>query len=214
MTASTRAPGWEMAGDYFKNCNCIASCPCDTEGVPYPHKGCEGAAGMHITEGHYGDVRLDGLHWAGIVAWPGALHEGNGRMQPLIDERADDQQRAALLTILSGQAGGTFFGILAEVCPTVYDPVFAPFEFQFDLEKRRARVVVPGYLEVESEPLTVPATGEEQRVVVEMPDGFEYKQMEVARNVRLKGSGPVAFEHARSHASLARVRHNNAGLVA
>ncbi len=36
---------WSMRGRYLKNCNCIASCPCDTVGIPYPGKGCEGMAG-------------------------------------------------------------------------------------------------------------------------------------------------------------------------
>lgn len=29
-------PSWRMKGQYIKNCNCIATCPCDTVGVPYP----------------------------------------------------------------------------------------------------------------------------------------------------------------------------------
>jgi hypothetical protein len=30
------------------------------------------------------------------VAWPGAVHEARGVMQPIIDERADAAQRRAL----------------------------------------------------------------------------------------------------------------------
>ena len=40
---------------------------------------------------------------AGIWHWPGAVHEGNGSMQLIIDERADATQRDALIKILSGQ---------------------------------------------------------------------------------------------------------------
>ena len=39
---------WLMKGRYLKNCNCVASCPCDTIGLPSPDKGCEGMAGMLI----------------------------------------------------------------------------------------------------------------------------------------------------------------------
>jgi hypothetical protein len=53
--------------------------------------------------GHFGDVPLDGLRAAGIWHWPGAVHEGNGSMQLIIDERADANQRDALVKILSGQ---------------------------------------------------------------------------------------------------------------
>jgi len=52
---------WSMKGRYLKNCNCIALCPCDTVGVPYPGKGCEGMAGMLIETGHFADVDLSGL---------------------------------------------------------------------------------------------------------------------------------------------------------
>ena len=53
---------WRMKGQYIKNCNCIATCPCDTVGFPHPDKGCEGMCGMHIVEGNFGDVPLSGLN--------------------------------------------------------------------------------------------------------------------------------------------------------
>lgn len=207
-------PDWRLRGQYLKNCNCIASCPCDTGGFPYPEKGCVGMAGMHIAEGHFGKIKLDGLNWAATYIWPGALHEGNGAMQPLIDERANAEQRYALLQILSGQNGGTFFEILASIITKLHDPQFVPIEFEFDKEKRTARVFAPGFLETTSGPLTVPATGDEQRVRVSMPNGFEYKEMEVAQSTSLKGGGPLKFEYKNTHSSLADVEHTNNGLVA
>ena len=78
---------WRMKGQYLKNCNCIASCPCDTVGFPYPEKGCQGLAGMYIAQGNYGEIKLDGLSWVVTYSWPGALHEGNGSVQPFIEKR-------------------------------------------------------------------------------------------------------------------------------
>ena len=40
---------WRMRGQYMKNCNCIAACPCDTTGFPYPGKGCEGETMPAVT---------------------------------------------------------------------------------------------------------------------------------------------------------------------
>lgn len=205
---------WKMKGQYLKNCNCLATCPCDTIGMPAPHRGCEGMAGMHIVEGHFDGVKLDGLNWAATVYWPGALHEGNGSIQPFIDARATPEQRNALLQILSGKAGGALFEILASIVTTVHEPQFVPIEFEFDKAKRRARVSVPGFLETTSEPLIVPATGAEQRVILQMPDGFEYKEMEVAQTGVLKGTGPIKFDHQHTHSSLAEVEHTQEGLVA
>jgi hypothetical protein len=205
---------WRMKGQYLKNCNCIPTCPCDTTGYPYPEKGCVGMAAMHIVEGYFDKIELGGLTWAATYVWPGALHEGNDTMQPLIDERATGEQRNALLQILSGQSGGTFFEILASIITTMHEPQFVPITFEFDKEKRTARVFVPGFLETASGPLTVPATGDEQRVRLSMPNGFEYKEMEVAQSIVLKGGGPLKFEYKNTHSSLADVEHTHTGLVA
>jgi hypothetical protein len=205
---------WRMKGQYVKNCNCIATCPCDTVGVPYPHKGCEGIAGMRIKEGNFGKVKLNGLTWAVAYHWPGPLHEGNGSVQAFIDKRAREEQRNALLQILSGRAGNPWFEILASVVTTVHEPQFVPIQFEFDKKKRKARLVVPGFLETISAPLTIPATGQEQRVVVRMPGGMEYKEMEVAQTVVLRGNGAIRFDHTKTHSSLAEVEQTHAGLKA
>src|SRR2546423_6214688 len=117
------ATDWYMEGPYVKNCNCDPGCPCDFNQNP-THGHCEGMAGMRIDKGNFGDVDLSGLSWGAAYHWPGALHEGNGDIQPLIDEQASEEQRNALLQILSGQSGGTFFEVLAFVAPNVKEPLF------------------------------------------------------------------------------------------
>ncbi len=205
---------WRMKGHYVKNCNCIATCPCDTVARPYPDPGCEGMAGMHIVEGHFGKVRLSGLNWVAVYHWPGALHEGNGTLQPFVDGRAKPEQRDALLQIMSGQAGDAWFEVLASIVTKVHEPQFVPIRFDFNKKKRRARVSIPGLLETVSEPLTVPATGKPQRVTLCMPDGMEYKEMEVASSATLKSTGAIQFDHKNTHSSLADVQHSNKGLLA
>jgi len=162
---------------------------------------------MNITQGHFGDVPLDGLRWAVVVHFPGALHEGNGEVQPYVDVRATEAQRNALLQILSGQAGGPFFQIVAALTKTLHEPQFVPIDFEFDKRRRRARVASPGFFATVSEPLRVPATGQEQRVQVRMPEGFEYKQMEVANASLVWAGGKVKMKHRNTHSSLAEVEH-------
>ena len=169
---------------------------------------------MHIVEGHYDNLRLDGLRWAAVAHWPGALHEGNGSLELFVDEGASEEQRQALLQILSGQAGGTLFEILASVVSEVKGVHFLPIQFEFDKAKRRARLTVPGFVETVSQPLTVPATGEEQRVIVCMPNGFEYKEMEVAQTAVLRSHGAIRFDWQGTHSSLAEVTHTHQGLQA
>ncbi|HZO83288.1 MAG TPA: DUF1326 domain-containing protein [Candidatus Binataceae bacterium] len=200
---------WLMKGRYLKNCNCIASCTCDTVGIPSPQKGCEGVAGMRIDRGHFGAVPLEGLSWVTVARWPGGVHEGHGEAQAFIDERATGEQRTALLTILSGQAGNAWFEFLASTFSTVHPPQFVPIEFEFDKSARKARVVIPGAVETVSTPLILPNTGQEHRVTVHLPDGREYFEMEVAQAAVLRGSGAIRFEHRNTHSSLAEVTYSH-----
>jgi hypothetical protein len=171
-------------------------------------------AGMHIDEGHFAAVKLDGLRWAVTYHWPGALHEGNGTLQAIIDERADDQQRQALLTILSGkeQQEGTLFQILSLIVSNMLEPKFLPIDFQFDLGGRTAHVVVPGILETASQPIKNPVTGDPHRIQVHMPEGFEYYEAEIASAATV-GTGDIKFDLTERHSSLAHVEHTPAGLV-
>ncbi len=51
---------WEIKGIELVNCNCAYGCPCQFNALP-THGFCEAVGAFHITEGHHGDVRLDGL---------------------------------------------------------------------------------------------------------------------------------------------------------
>ena len=86
--------------------------------------------------------------------------KGNGKMQPIIDERATPEQRQALFNIMSGKhsAEGTLFHIFSLIVTTIHDPVFAPFEFSFDKNGRVARLVAKGVLETDVEPIKNPVT--------------------------------------------------------
>lgn len=135
-------------------------------------------------------------------------------LEAFIDERANEAQRNALVTILTGQAGGTLFEILSQIVTNIHGPHFTRIDWEFDKARRRARLSIPGFLETTTEPLTVPATGNEQRVQVSMPDGFEYKQMDVAQAATLKSTGAIKFDWQGTHSSLAEVEHTQEGLVA
>lgn len=205
---------WKMKGRYVKSCNCAYGCPCDFNAKP-TYGPCEGMAGMQIDQGHFGDVKLDGLSWAVTYHWPGPLHEGNGTIQPIVDQRATEAQRNSLLTILSGkeQDEGTFFHILSLVTSTVLDPLFLPIEFDFNLEARTAHVKVPGVFETTTEPIKNPVTGDPHRVQVILPSGFEHKKGEIAHH-SAKGTGKIKFDIAAGHTTLALVEHTPSGVAA
>ena len=207
------ADTWAIKGEWFKNCNCDPGCPCDFNQAPTTGQ-CEGIIAMQIQEGHFGDVSLDGLKFVGAAWWPGRLDEGNGHIVPIVDESADERQREALLTIMSGQAGGTLFEIFAAVCPHVREPIFAPIEFDFDIERRSGRVKAGDVVETETETLRGIDPPDPYQILVRIPGGFEYTgpnneaETAVAVSLKVAAGGELDYEHEMTHSSMARVEHS------
>ena len=203
---------WSLEGPWFKNCNCDPGCPCDFNQAP-THGQCEGIVAMRIDRGHFGDVSLDGLKFASAVWWPGRIDEGNGHVLPIVDEAASEEQRTALLTIMSGQAGGTLFEIFSAVCPHVREPVFAPIDFEFDIESRTGSLRVGDVIESDVETLRGIDPPDPYQVLVRIPGGFEYTgpgeeaETALAKRLRVSGDGELSFEHTESHSSMAFVKH-------
>ena len=94
---------WLFKSETYDNCNCSVSCGCQFN-EPTTHGNCQFAYVGTIVDGHFNETPLTGLNWALICKFPGEIAEGNGKRQIVIDERADDAQRRALETIISGKA--------------------------------------------------------------------------------------------------------------
>jgi len=206
------ADTWSIEGAWFKNCNCDPGCPCDFNQAP-THDHCEGIIGMRIDSGHWGDVSLDGLKFAGAAWWPGRIDEGDGHITPIVDESASDDQRNALLTIMSGQAGGTLFEIFSAVCPHVGEPIFAPIEFEFDIDSRSGRLKAGDVVETTTETLRGVDPPDPYQIVVRIPQGFEYTgpdheaETAVAKTLSVSAGGKLEYEHTGTHSSMAFVKH-------
>jgi hypothetical protein len=204
---------WSIDGAHFSNCNCDYGCPCQFVALPTDGT-CKAVTGWRIDEGHFGDVRLDGLSAVNVYAWPGAVHEGNGTMQVIVDERADEAQREALVSILQGEhaeEGATMLSIYRAMCATVLDPLFKPITLTMDVEGRTARLTVPDLVDSELEPLKNPVTGAEHRARIDLPNGLEFRQAEVASGTsRVLGDIPMEFDG--SHAHLAEGRLTSSGV--
>jgi hypothetical protein len=205
---------WTLKGREFAHCNCAYGCPCQFDALP-THGHCKAVVGMAIEEGNHGDTRLDGLRVAGIFAWPGPIHEGRGEAVIVIDERATDTQREALLRILGGEdtePGATIFNVFASTLEKVNDPIFTGIDFEVDIDARKARLKVPGVMEARGEPIRNPVTGEEHRVRIDLPHGFEYALAEAGRGWATT-KGPIALELADSHAHFCDLHMNQSGVI-
>ncbi|HXC51579.1 MAG TPA: DUF1326 domain-containing protein [Candidatus Limnocylindrales bacterium] len=196
---------WQIHGIEIANCNCAWGCPCQFNALPTTGQ-CEAVWAMRIDKGNFDGTTLDGLNWGFLVWWPGAVHEGNGRMQVFGEARATPAQRAALEAIASGRESdeGTYFQIFAAMAPNAVPPVWAPVEIECDLDSRVARLSVAGLIETKIEPIRNPMSGVAHRAQVTLPDGFEYKTAEYASGTT-KTSGPISLDLRASHAHLAKV---------
>ena len=130
MTQSTQVK-WTIEADYLQACNCHYGCPCEFEAPPSQGY-CEGIGAWRINPGSYGDLNLDGLGLGVVLRSKGALHEGDLTLAVLVDERANEQQREALLKIASGADGGLPFEIIASLVSNLLEPQFVPMEFNLN----------------------------------------------------------------------------------
>ena len=205
---------WTLQGREFLHCNCAYGCPCQFNGLP-THGSCQAVFGMAIREGFHGDTRLDGLNVAVVVAWPGPIHEGKGQVVPIVDERANEAQREALLRIVSGldtDPGATFFQVFSTTFEKVHDPVFAKIDLSVDIDGRKASINVPGVMEGRGEPILNPVTGQPHRVRINLPEGFEYTIAEVGRGFS-KTSGAIQLNLQDSHAHFSDLHLTQSGVV-
>src|SRR5947209_17420756 len=146
---------WQIAGDYFENCNCDVVCPClfspNAPLTSMPTAGaCEVAFGFHADRGSYGDIPLDGLNVALAARTPGVMAEGNWSVALYLDERANEQQRQALQAIFSGSAGGPL-GALAPLISTLLGVKTVPITFK--VEGKRRSVEIPNIMHLAVHPL-------------------------------------------------------------
>ena len=205
---------WEIEGNSFIACNCAYGCPCQFNALP-TNGACEAFGAYQIRKGRFGDLSLDGLRAVNVVAWPGPIHEGKGRWLWIIDERATESQRAALLTIVNGgetDPGATMWNVFASTVETVFDPVSKPIELDIDIDARKGRVLVNKLVGGSGIPIRNPVTGEEHRVRIDMPDGFEYTVAEIG-SATFRTNGPIALSHQDCHAQFAHLHLNNHGVV-
>jgi len=205
---------WAIKAREFLHCNCDYGCPCQFNSRPT--KGdCRGVLALDIEQGHHGNTKLDGLKVAAVVSWPGAIHEGHGTIQPIVDERATPQQREALLRIMSGldtEPGATIFQVFSATYEKVHDPIFKAIELNIDVEGRRATLKVPNIIDGRGEPIRNPVTGLDHQVLINLPKGFEYTTAEVGRGWT-KTSGAIALDLEDSHAHFAHLHMTQSGVV-
>ena len=197
---------WHIKGDYIEACNCDFGCPCNYSG--FPSKGyCEAIVAFKIDKGSHGTTKLDGLKVFEAVKWPGAIHEGNGTAAVFIDDAATEEQRDALVRILTAADGGLPFEILATTISDVKGPFFLPVVFESNGTKSKASVEGAA---AELTPFTNPVTGEEHEAHTVLPGGFLWTDGNIAQSKKNVSSVEgVEFDWTGQNAYFANVEWSN-----
>jgi hypothetical protein len=205
---------WRIKGRGFQNCNCNYGCPCQFNALP-TYGNCEAVMGYEIEQGNFGEINLDGLRIAGIYSWPGPVHEGDGRMQLIIDESADGQQRDALIRIMHGEETepmATMWAVYSAMSPNKLQPLSKTIDLAIDVENRIGRISVPDVFETEGEPIRNAVTGDVQRARIDLPHGFEYEIAEMG-SASTKATGEIKLNFENSYGQFAEIHISHKGVV-
>ena len=205
---------WYIKAREFANCNCDYGCPCQFNTLPTTGN-CEAAVGYVIDEGKFGDVSLDGVKAAMVAHWPGAIHEGKGTVQLILDEGCSEAQRDALLKIMKGEETepmSTMWSVFAAMTDTHLDPLVRPINFDLDIEERTARLSISGVLETTSEPIRNPVTGATHRARIDLPHGFEYRIAEMSSGDTQTGpDAGIQLTFEKSYGQMAEIHLGHTG---
>jgi hypothetical protein len=145
------AERWSLRGEYMESCNCDYLCPCiytNPQGAA-THDHCTAVMVFRIDEGHFGATKLDGLKFALVIRSGRVMADGNWVFAGVVDESANDAQRAALAQIVGGEAGGTPAVIRQNLVSDFRGVEFKPITVHIDALKRS--VSIPDILAFEIE---------------------------------------------------------------
>jgi hypothetical protein len=151
---------WSIAGEYMEACSCNYVCPCVTSNLvaPATEDFCTFAMTYRIDSGRFASTNLAGVTFAIVGKSKAVMSQGEWVLGVVVDDRASEEQAAAIGAIASGAAGGP----LAAVGPLVGE--FRgierhPIRFEIDGNKRSVKIGKVLEEEIEGVPSPV-ANGE------------------------------------------------------
>ena len=164
-----------------------------------------------VTAGEREGVNLSGAKVAAAVKWPGAIHEGNGSMALFID--CAEEQRDALLAILTAQDPGLPWEILSATVSEIHGPFFETIEI--DDRGTASRVHVGDKFDVQLQTFKDPVSGEAHEARMVLPRGFIFTDAEICTSAanRVNADG-VTFDHAGKNGYYAEVEWSSENRMA
>ena len=136
---------YRMSGRFFEACDCYVPCPCWFEQDPNEDE-CTGVVAWQIENGEIDGVDVTGLSVVSVSQHGGHRDRSHHmRVAVLIDEKAKEEQRAALEGAFTGRLGGPL-GELADVTGKL--AAVEPAKITFAVDNGATRLEVPKLLGV------------------------------------------------------------------
>ena len=122
---------------------------------------------------------------------------------------------AALEAIAHGketEPGKIVWAVYASMVTKFLPTVYKEIDLSIDVDERKASVRVAGLVEGTVEPIRNPVTGAAGRARINLPNGFEFTEAEVATGTG-KASGDIKLNFTNTHAHLARIHWSTHGVI-
>ena len=179
----TQSNNYHLKGHLLGACNCAWGCPCNFEEPP-SYGPCEGVYLWQVDTGHYDGVELDGLVISEVSKFPEAIHLGNGTSVYLVDERATEEQRQAIESMVRKEAP---FSVFIDLTTQFMGFRYVPFEVTIDGINSHA--TIPGKLDMHLAPMKNPVTGKDELATLNKPTGFTSQIQELCTTSAFKFDG-------------------------
>jgi hypothetical protein len=205
---------FEIHGIEYGNCNCAFGCPCQFNALP-TYGNCQYLLFARVDKGSFGDTWLDGVVFAMFGKFPGAVHEGNGTQQLVIDEGATGAQRSAIRAIVYNEEGYEMkfhWAVYNAMSTSSLEPIVASISFDADIEERTAKGSAPDLFESEASPIRNPVTGAIHRAQIVLPEGFEYSVAEMGSGTSTT-QDPIPLHFAESYAQFNELHISQDGVI-
>jgi hypothetical protein len=177
-------PLWHVRGLMSDACQCAVFCPCEFNEKPtFGH--CDDTAIMHIEEGRFDHIDLDGQRLVVTFQSP----EGERLFDTIGDLNfarifVPDDTTDAQFEALEAVAGRVFGALVTGMHRLAEDQTVHRVPMQIDLEPLRHRVTIPGILELDVEAIT--GGDGENPMVLQNIGGPEFGDVIVAKSHRYR----------------------------
>lgn len=197
----TTTPQCHIKGSIIGACSCDWGCPCSFNAPP-TYGFCQGGYTWQIDDGQYGGVSLDGLHMSWVGQSPGPMHEGHVTAQFVVEDKANSQQREAILAIMKGDIGGPW-AIFSQVTETQLEPIFAAYDVT--INGLDSVVSVEGVMELSITSIKNPVTGDPEDLQLVKPTGFTSKMAHLGMSIVNRYTGGFKHDHSGKYAEFGPV---------